>query len=149
MDESKKEADTTPKFETDALDKQTQLHETTKKEDGDDMSQPPAAVVEPTQDSADNDHGMEAEKLNDETVKAEDEEKLAVSEPKIETESKLLKDLDDEAPKTFPQILMEILNTQAESDTIAWLPHGRSFSKSDSNNSSVQRNLLLLLSSPP
>ena len=45
MDESKKEADTTPKFETDALDKQTQLHETIKKEDGDDISQPPAAVV--------------------------------------------------------------------------------------------------------
>ena len=51
-----------------------------------------ATVVEPTQDSADNDHEMEAEKLNDETAKAKDEEKLAVSEPKIETESKLLKD---------------------------------------------------------
>ena len=45
MDESKKEADATSKFETDALDKQTQLHETIKKEDGDDISQPPAAVV--------------------------------------------------------------------------------------------------------
>eukprot|EP00526_Cylindrotheca_closterium_P009350 CAMPEP_0113609668 /NCGR_PEP_ID=MMETSP0017_2-20120614/4618_1 /TAXON_ID=2856 /ORGANISM="Cylindrotheca closterium" /LENGTH=426 /DNA_ID=CAMNT_0000518509 /DNA_START=19 /DNA_END=1299 /DNA_ORIENTATION=- /assembly_acc=CAM_ASM_000147 len=102
-----------------------------KKEDDnpmpDKVSQPPAAVVEPTQDSTDNDHGMEAEKLNDETVKADDEEKLSASDPKIESESKLLKDLDDEAPKTFPQILMEILNNEEESDTIAWLPHGRSF----------------------
>lgn len=40
-------------------------------------------------------------------------------------ESKSLKDLEDEAPKTFPQILMEILSSEDESDTIAWLPHGR------------------------
>lgn len=105
-----------------------------KKDDGDPMpgkeSQPPPTVVDSTQNSTDNDHQMEDEKSNDETVKDDEEEKLAASDPKIETENKLLKDLDDEAPKTFPQILMEILNSEEESDTIAWLPHGRSFSKS-------------------
>lgn len=107
-----------------------------KKEDEESMpskvAQPSTTVVEPTQDSTGNDDGMETETANDETVKHDDEEKVDAPDPKIETESKLLKDLDDEAPKTFPQILMEILNTEEESDTIAWLPHGRSFSKSHS-----------------
>ena len=40
-------------------------------------------------------------------------------------EIKLSTELDDEAPKTFPQILMEILAKEEDSDTIAWLPHGR------------------------
>lgn len=42
-------------------------------------------------------------------------------------DAKLIKDLDDEAPKTFPQVLMDILSNEEDSDTIAWMPHGRSF----------------------
>ena len=77
-------------------------------------------------------------------------------------DNKLIKDLDDEAPKTFPQVvslynlelgmyhyfhrldlglplfiyhsnicflrqLMDILSNEEDSDTIAWMPHGRSF----------------------
>ncbi|KAG7372566.1 HSF-type DNA-binding protein [Nitzschia inconspicua] len=34
---------------------------------------------------------------------------------------------EDDTPKTFPQILMEILCNDEENDTISWLPHGRSF----------------------
>uniref|UniRef100_A0A7S4ATW8 HSF-type DNA-binding domain-containing protein n=1 Tax=Pseudo-nitzschia australis TaxID=44445 RepID=A0A7S4ATW8_9STRA len=44
-----------------------------------------------------------------------------------ESNNKIIKELDDEAAKTFPQILMEILTNDEDSDTIAWLPHGRSF----------------------
>eukprot|EP00980_Cylindrotheca_fusiformis_P003522 scaffold783_cov118-Cylindrotheca_fusiformis.AAC.8 len=77
------------------------------------------------------------EKPNKDGIKAGDEDmktadKLSEPSPaqKAEDEGKQSKDLDDEAPKTFPQILMEILGNEEESDTIAWLPHGRSFSKS-------------------
>jgi len=41
--------------------------------------------------------------------------------------NKVLKENDDETPKTFPQILMEILTSDDHADTISWLPHGRSF----------------------
>lgn len=95
-----------------------------KKDDGGDESpskdaQASSAVVDSTQDSTGNEH-------DDENGKNDDDK----SDSKMESsESKLLKDLDDEAPKTFPQILMEILNNEEESDTIAFLPHGRSFSE--------------------
>lgn len=38
-----------------------------------------------------------------------------------------IKDLDEETPKTFPQVLMEILSNEDHADILSWLPHGKSF----------------------
>jgi len=109
-----------------------------KDENGDALSNkdtppPPAAVGEqPTKDATDNavvENGMEAEKPEEDDEKPDGHHDKGTGDIKMEreTDNKMLKDLDDEAPKTFPQILMDILANGEESDTIAWLPHGRSF----------------------
>mmetsp|Transcript_33445 Transcript_33445/g.37320 ORF Transcript_33445/g.37320 Transcript_33445/m.37320 type:complete len:429 (-) Transcript_33445:200-1486(-) len=44
-----------------------------------------------------------------------------------DSNNKVVKEIDDETTKTFPQILMEILTSDDQTDTISWLPHGSSF----------------------
>jgi hypothetical protein len=51
----------------------------------------------------------------------------AAADTKGEGDKKNLDELQDEAPKTFPQVLMDIMSNEEDSDTISWLPHGRSF----------------------
>jgi hypothetical protein len=36
-------------------------------------------------------------------------------------------DIEDDDSKIFPQRLMEILNDEQNSESICWLPHGKSF----------------------
>lgn len=100
-----------------------------------------------------NGNGIEGETSD---VNGEEEAPTLVEAPKSANDGKLMKELDDEAPKTFPQVvrtnvhtctyartllfenrphkfyaiviqLMDILSNEEDSDTISWLPHGRSF----------------------
>mmetsp|Transcript_11250 Transcript_11250/g.24326 ORF Transcript_11250/g.24326 Transcript_11250/m.24326 type:complete len:561 (-) Transcript_11250:317-1999(-) len=68
-----------------------------------------------------------SQKNSTNTDKVADQQEAAMDGKKATTGDEKSKQFNEEIPLTFPQRLMELLDSEESNDIIGWLPHGRGF----------------------